>query len=373
MTRILFLVSHPIGAWKNGADLAALQLATQLAAGGDQVGFAAVLLAAEPALSTWRARLARGELGVDAATLDLAVIDLPPPSHPRAVAPELAAATATAVARVIARAAPDVVIVPWGTVALARHARATHPRVVLLVQNGAAAGRLAAAEVHGLALATVSPDVAERLAARLGRPAQVILNPIAAPPRVDGPPGARVGMVNFCAEKGALVFLNVAANLPATEFVATGGWAGRAADYPRMTTGLPNLTIVPATDDMAGFYRDLAMLLVPSLVDEAFARVVIEAQLAGVPVVCTSRCPARRWSGGLVVDAPPRDDEGSDDDLHDAERHAPVIRGFLDAVVTLADPANHAIAVASARAAGAAYLDAQRRSFAEFVAWLAAP
>ena len=55
----------------------------------------------------------------------------------------------------------------------------------------------------------------------------------------------------------------------------------------------------------------------------------------------------------------------------DAGRHAAVIRAFLDAVVTLSDPDNHAIAAAAARAAGAAYLDAQRRSLDDLVAWLA--
>lgn len=368
MTRALFLISHPLGAWKNGADAATLELAAGLRARGVVVRFAAVLMET-PALAPWRARLETGDLGLDPAAVALATLAVPS-THPRELAAAIAAATAPAIARLIEAAAPDVVIVPWGTVALARMARATHPRVVLLAQHGSAAARYQADELVGIEVAAMEPGVAAAMATRLARPVRVVLNPIAPPPGEAAPPGDRIGMVNFCAEKGAVVFLNVAANLPDLAFVATGGWAGRAAAYPRIAGAPPNLALVPATDDMAGFYRSLRMLLVPSLVDEAFGRVAVEAAAAGVPVVCTSRCPAARWSAALVVDAPPRPDEGSDDDLHDAGRHAAVIRGFLDAVVTLADRDNHAIAAAAARAAAATYLAAQQRSLDDLAAWL---
>ncbi len=373
MSRVAFLVSHPIGAWMNGADRATLTWCAQLRARDHDPVIVALPMRHEPTLSRWLAQVSIGTSpAIAGVPLHVHPLDLPIGPAPR-LADDLERALTVAVAAALAAVRADVVVVPWGTPRLARIARLHHDRVLLIAQNGTALDALRASDLTGIALATVSPDAAARLARPDAAPPMVLLNAIdpiaagaAAPP---GPHGA-IGMVNLCAEKGAVVFLNVAANLPARRFVATGGWAGRATDYTAMTTGLANLQIVPAAPTLDGFYPGLAMLLVPSLCDEAFGRVVIEAQLAGVPVVCTSRCPARAWCGGLVVEVPPRPEEGSDDDLHDAPRHDATIRGFLDAVLTLSDPANHALVVEAGHAEAARYVADQRRSIDAFADWL---
>ena len=56
--------------------------------------------------------------------------------------------------------------------------------------------------------------------------------------------------------------------------------------------------------------------------------------------------------------------------LHDAPRHDATIRGFLDAVLTLSDPANHALVVEAGHAEAARYVADQRRSIDALADWL---
>ena len=71
--------AHPLGAWKNGADMATVQLAAALRQRGLAVRYAAVLMEG-PGLIAWRQRLAAGELGLDATDVD--VTTLPSPNVP---------------------------------------------------------------------------------------------------------------------------------------------------------------------------------------------------------------------------------------------------------------------------------------------------
>ncbi len=380
MSRVMILGSHPFLGWKNGADLAALQLARQLGARGHDCVLALTLMDVAPALERWRTTLAPrtdGATGdrfaLDGVPVSLSRIAVPTGLHPRALRDACAAAIDQHVAAQLRELKPDVVLVPWGTLALARVARAHHERVLLWVQNGEAVEGMSADAYRGLSIATVSPDLARRIRKRIGREPLVILNPIERDGVVaeDGPRD-HIGMVNFCAEKGAIVLLNVAANLPDRRFIGTGGWAGRALDYTAMNTGLGNLTIAPPFDRMSELYRQLRMLLIPSLCQEAFGRVVIEAQLSGVPVVVSSRCGARDWAGRFVVPVKPRPrDIPGERYYQDAELHRDTIKGFLDAIVTLENSDNHAIAVAEGHALAARYFNDQTASIERFERWLA--
>ncbi len=70
--------------------------------------------------------------------------------------------------------------------------------------------------------------------------------------------------------------------------------------------GLTGVHIHPHTTDPREFYRQTKLLLVPSLWNESFGRVVVEAQLNAIPVLSSSRGNLRDTvgSGGIVFDIP---------------------------------------------------------------------
>lgn len=102
--------------------------------------------------------------------------------------------------------------------------------------------------------------------------------------------------------KGVEIFLEIARRLPHRKFQAIRGWP-----YPpNFNCDLPNVIVRPFTPDMAGVWHETALLLVPSLCHEAFGRVVIEAQLNGIPVVAhdIGGLSEAAGDGALMVPAP---------------------------------------------------------------------
>jgi glycosyltransferase involved in cell wall biosynthesis len=65
----------------------------------------------------------------------------------------------------------------------------------------------------------------------------------------------------------------------------------------------PNVTLRRSTPDMRSIYRDTKILIMPSLVEETFGRVAVEAQASGIPVL-TRDIGALAWTvgdGGIVI------------------------------------------------------------------------
>jgi glycosyltransferase involved in cell wall biosynthesis len=361
MSRIGFVMTHPFLRWKNGADICAFQLAGQLEARGHECPFHLIVRDVDDAY--------RAPAGVTVHVLPR--IDT---SDPFRVLRETHQQLRDAVRALVAASSFDAVIIPWGSQPLARLVAEAGARTLVLVQNGESVATMTSDDYQGLGVAAMSPASAKDIAKQLGREPLVVLNPIepAADDGADDDDERRdIGMVNICGEKGAIIFLNVAANLPSHRFVATGGWAGDAELYAKMATGLANVELLPPQDDMTSFYRRLRVLLVPSLWREAFGRVALEAQMHGVPVVCTDRCGAKTLTDGLVVAVPPRPPSVSADAYQrDAGYHATTIRKFLDAIVTLDDPQNYALLRTRARAAATRYIDLQQASVGRLERWV---
>ncbi|MGX1851699.1 glycosyltransferase family 4 protein [Streptomyces sp. NPDC055299] len=65
----------------------------------------------------------------------------------------------------------------------------------------------------------------------------------------------------------------------------------------------PNVTFVPRVYDMAPLYRSHRLLLVPSTVEDAFPRVIIEAALHATPSIGSDRGGIREAIGnaGIVL------------------------------------------------------------------------
>jgi glycosyltransferase involved in cell wall biosynthesis len=100
-----------------------------------------------------------------------------------------------------------------------------------------------------------------------------------------------VTLINACAYKGLPIFLDLARAFPEIEFAAVPGWGTTDAEISALRE-FSNVQIMPPTDNMDTVYSQTRILLVPSVWDEAFGLVAVEAMLHGIPVIASN-------SGGL--------------------------------------------------------------------------
>ncbi|HEV2863877.1 MAG TPA: condensation domain-containing protein [Pyrinomonadaceae bacterium] len=101
-----------------------------------------------------------------------------------------------------------------------------------------------------------------------------------------------VTMVNPCAVKGLSIFSALARQLPEVSFAAVPTWGTTAEDRAELER-LPNVRLLPPSDNIDEILSQTRLLLVPSLWGEAFGLVVVEAMLRGIPVLAGD-------SGGTV-------------------------------------------------------------------------
>ncbi|MGH7263939.1 MAG: glycosyltransferase [Candidatus Rokuibacteriota bacterium] len=106
--------------------------------------------------------------------------------------------------------------------------------------------------------------------------------------------------------KGLEVALAVAERLPHRRFLFVESWPLEPADRRRLAKRLartPNVILRPRTRRMASIYRETALLLVPSQYPEAFGRVIVEAQISGIPVVASDigGIPEAIGAGGILL------------------------------------------------------------------------
>lgn len=95
-----------------------------------------------------------------------------------------------------------------------------------------------------------------------------------------------VTLINPSAIKGLPIFLELARRMPEVSFAAVPTWGTTATDRATLES-LPNVTLLAARDNVDEIYAQTRVLLVPSLWDEAFGAVVVEAMLRGIPVLAS--------------------------------------------------------------------------------------
>jgi glycosyltransferase involved in cell wall biosynthesis len=99
-------------------------------------------------------------------------------------------------------------------------------------------------------------------------------------------------MINAHPVKGLDTFLEIAKCLPEEKFLLVESWPlggpGLQALESRLTA-TPNVRFLRRVSDMRQVYGKTKLLLVPSIWEEAFGRVVIEAQSCSIPVVASAR------------------------------------------------------------------------------------
>ncbi|MFQ6547503.1 glycosyltransferase [Aestuariibius sp. 2305UL40-4] len=123
-----------------------------------------------------------------------------------------------------------------------------------------------------------------------------------------------VVFINPHPSKGAGVALDVAELCPDIPFTFVRGWGLSPEDEEVLQTRLkrlPNVTLLPSTNDMRSVYAMARIVLAPSQWEEAFGRVAAEAQVSGIPVVASAigGLPEAVGPGGRLVapDAPAED------------------------------------------------------------------
>jgi glycosyltransferase involved in cell wall biosynthesis len=146
-----------------------------------------------------------------------------------------------------------------------------------------------------------------------------------------------ITMINPVAEKGIETVLALLPLLPDERFLLVENWplgAERLAALERRLTDLPNARFLPHQADIREVYRQTRLLIVPSVWSESAGRVVIEAQLSGIPVLASALggLPEMVGAGGRVIE-----------DFRDP-------RAWAEAIETLRDPAEHRRLSALARA-----------------------
>lgn len=112
--------------------------------------------------------------------------------------------------------------------------------------------------------------------------------------------------IGLSQEKGIEISFLLASRRPDIPFIFIESWPiskEEFTNYEKRAATLNNVQIFRRTTDMKKYYGITKILLAPSICEEAWGRVVTEAQMNGIPVIASNRggLPESLGSGGLVV------------------------------------------------------------------------
>ena len=118
---------------------------------------------------------------------------------------------------------------------------------------------------------------------------------------------SNVTFINPHVFKGRDIALKVAEHCPEIPFSFIESWTMKEKEVEDLSARialLPNVTFRRRTDDMKTVYNQAKILLVPSVCEEAWGRVVTEAQFTGIPVVASKigGLPETVGPGGVLLD-----------------------------------------------------------------------
>jgi hypothetical protein len=119
--------------------------------------------------------------------------------------------------------------------------------------------------------------------------------------------GDAVILVNPTLMKGVEVFFRLAEARPQLRFIAIESWDINDAwrlILSNRARACGNVELWPTAIDMRPAYRQARLVLMPSVHEETYGRVVAEAQLSGIPALTSDRgeLPAVVGAGGLTVE-----------------------------------------------------------------------
>ena len=168
------------------------------------------------------------------------------------------------------------------------------------------ASELRAAARLGCHLVCSSGFLARKLRSVLGLTAHVVYPASDWYFGTQGDANGVVTMVNPYPVKGIDTFLEVARRMPQQRFLLVESWKlnddALAALQSRLRE-LPNVRFQHRVPDMREIYGQTRLLLVPSMWEEGFGMVAVEAQSCGIPVIASERggLPESVGDGGMLV------------------------------------------------------------------------
>lgn len=205
---------------------------------------------------------------------------------------------------------PDIIVVMGGAVVpVVRSARRLELPIIIQVHDIEEEWHKGDfREVIDLPLVANSRFTAKTYQERYGANAQVIYPYMTLGQYKVNSSRRRVVFINPIFRKGLRTGHEVARMCPHIPFTFVG-------DLPRFDEdgtpvdpsifALPNVSYRPFCSDMRDIYKDCRILFVPSQWDEAYGRVVNEAQVSGIPVLASTRggIPEAVGGGGILLDA----------------------------------------------------------------------
>jgi len=110
-------------------------------------------------------------------------------------------------------------------------------------------------------------------------------------------------MINPVKKKGASVAIQLAQKLDRKRFLFVEGWKFSQEQIDLLQKHLPNVKFLKKQVDMRKVYSQTGILIVPSICPEAFGRVVLEAQVNGIPVIASriGGLPEAVGKGGILI------------------------------------------------------------------------
>jgi|WetSurMetagenome_2_1015567.scaffolds.fasta_scaffold17574_3 glycosyltransferase involved in cell wall biosynthesis len=154
------------------------------------------------------------------------------------------------------------------------------------------------------AVLTVSEYLQRRISESLGLSSDVWLNRLNFESRENSRSdnGTAVGFYSSGFKiKGEDIVLRLSERMPGIKFIVVG--------HPLLSPGEScpphsNLSNMRWVEDMQPFYGSVRILVVPSLIEEAFSRVIIEAAMRGIPVIANrvGGIPEALGESGIPVD-----------------------------------------------------------------------
>ncbi len=160
-----------------------------------------------------------------------------------------------------------------------------------------------------------------------------------------------ITLANPCAVKGIKIFAEAARALPHLPFAGVPTWGTTPEDLELMRS-VPNITILEKVDKINELLTRTRVLMVPSVWAEARSRIVVEAMLAGVPVLASNIGGLPEAKMGIPYILPVTPIQGYGQRLN--EQFVPIadvpdqnIRPWLDALERLIGSRDHWQEIAS--------------------------
>ncbi len=148
-----------------------------------------------------------------------------------------------------------------------------------------------------------------------------------------------VTMVNPCRLKGIDIFKALATALPDIAFAAVPTWGTTPSDLASLKA-IPNVQILPPSNDIDRIFEQTRVLLMPSLWLECFGLTAVEAQLRGIPVIASDLggLPEAMFDTGFLIPVTPIEafsNELDENTIPTAETPAIDIEPWRAALMTL--------------------------------------